>query len=157
MKSLLSNDYLNIAARVFLGFLFIFASVDKVANPEAFSASIANYKLLSPLFISLAATLFPWVELLSGLALVFGIFPRGSAFLLSSLLIIFTAAVLSALVRGLDISCGCFSQDPAVGKVGWIKILENVGLIVLTTFLFYSTSVKLSLEEYVRKKVIGGR
>lgn len=157
MKSILSNDYVAIAARIFIGFLFVFASVDKVANPDAFSASIVNYKLFSPMLATLMATVLPWVELLCGFAIIVGVFQRGSALLLTSLLIVFTAAVLSALLRGLDISCGCLTQDPEVGKIGWLKIIENIGLILLTSFLFYSTSVKFTVEEYVRKKVIGGR
>lgn len=157
MKSLLANDYLSVAARIFIGFLFIFASVDKVASPETFAASISNYKLVSPFLATFFATFLPWVELLCGLAIVFGISLRGSSFLLTSLLIVFTAAVLSALVRGLDISCGCFTQDPGAGKIGWTKILENLGLIAVTSFLFYSTSVKFTLEEYLTKKVMGER
>ncbi len=152
MKPLLSNDYLSIAARIVVGFLFIFASVDKVASPDAFAASISNYKLFSPFIATFVATFLPWVELLCGLAIVFGVFLRGSSFLLTSLLIVFTAAVLSALVRGLDISCGCFTQDPEAGKIGWTKILENLGLIVLTSFLFYSTSVKFNLGEYLKRR-----
>jgi len=154
MKSLLANDYLSVAIRIFVGFLFIIASIDKAASPEAFAVSVANYRILSPSLTTLVATIFPWMELLCGVALIAGVFIRGSAFLLTSLLVIFTAAVISGLLRGLDISCGCFTQDPEAGKIGWIKIAENLGLLALTTFLFYSTSVKFTLEEYIIKKKI---
>ena len=151
MKSLLENDYLNVAIRIFVGFLFIFASVDKAANPEAFAASIGNYKLVNHDIALFAATVMPWIELLSGIAIVAGLFMRGSSLLLTSLLVIFTVAVISGLLRGLDISCGCFTQDPVASKIGWMKIAENVGLILLTTFLFYSTSVKFTLEDFVKR------
>lgn len=157
MKSLLANDYLTLAARVFVGFLFVFISIDKIANPEAFAASISNYKIVSLSLADFFATILPWVELLCGLAILFGILLRGSSFLLTSLLVVFTAAVASALVRGLDISCGCFTQDPQAGKIGWTKLAENIGLILITSFLFYSTSVKFSLEEYLKSKNLGGR
>ena len=149
MKSLLSNDYVAIAVRIFVGFLFIFASVDKIAAPDAFAASISNYKLLGTMAASVIATVLPWVELLCGFGLVFGAFPRGSSLILTTLLVVFTVAVFTALFRGLDISCGCFTQDPQAGKVSWEKITENLGLILLTTFLFYSTSVKFTLEHYL--------
>lgn len=152
MKSLLANDFLALAARIFIGFLFVFISIDKIASPEAFATSIANYRIVSPFLATFSATILPWVELLCGLAVLFGILQKGSSFLLTSLLVVFTAAVLSALVRGLDISCGCFTQDPQAGKIGWMKLVENVGLFILTSFLFYSTSVKFSLEEYLKKK-----
>jgi uncharacterized membrane protein YphA (DoxX/SURF4 family) len=152
VRSFLSNDYLALAARVIVGLLFIFASIDKIANPEAFAASIANYKLMSPFLTTASATVLPWIELLAGFALLFGIFHRGGAFILAVLLVIFTAAIVSALIRGLDISCGCLTQDPQANKIGWTKVAENVGVFVLTTFLFYSTSVKFTLEEFLNKR-----
>jgi uncharacterized membrane protein YphA (DoxX/SURF4 family) len=155
MNSLFANDYLTLAGRVFIGFLFVFISIDKIANPEAFSASIANYKIVSPFLATFAATLLPWIELLCGLSILFGILQKGSSFLLTTLLVVFTAAVVSALVRGLDISCGCFTQDPNAGKIGWMKLAENLGLMLITSFLFFSTSVKFSLEQYLRDKALG--
>ncbi|MCI0706526.1 MAG: DoxX family membrane protein [Ignavibacteriae bacterium] len=152
MKSLLANDYVSVAVRVFIGFVFIFASIDKAADPEAFAGSINNYRLLGEDLTTLAATILPWVELLCGIAVIAGVFMRGSALLLTSLLVIFTAAIVSALIRGLDISCGCFTQDPEAGKIGWTKFAENLILIALTTFLFYSTSVKFTLQKYLSER-----
>lgn len=152
MKSLLANDYLVLAARIFVGLLFVLVSIDKIANPDAFAVSVTNYKIVSPFFASLFATILPWAELLCGLAVLFGILQKGGSFLLTSLLVVFTAAVASALVRGLDISCGCYTQDPQAGTIGWTKLVENVGLFILTSFLFYSTSVKFSLEGYLKNK-----
>jgi hypothetical protein len=70
---------------------------------------------------------------------------RGSSFLVTIMLVVFTAGVISGIVRGLDISCGCFSQDPAVGKLGWTKILENLTLIAISMFLWYAKSDRFSL------------
>jgi hypothetical protein len=59
------------------------------------------------------------------------------------------------LVRGLDISCGCFTQDPAAGKIGWTKVLENTELLALSVFLLFSKSNKFSLETFVPKRAVG--
>lgn len=159
MKYLLSNEYLALLTRVFLGALFIVISIEKIADTAAFANSIANYKILSPFLASLVATVLPWVELLCGLCILFGILTRGSSFLMALMLFVFTVAVLTALLRGMDISCGCFTQDPQVGKIGWMKIAQNLSLFFLSIFLFYSNSSKFTLEQFLQNqtKEIGGR
>jgi len=46
MKKLFENKYFVIAARILLGSVFMYASFDKMANPEAFAKIIDNYHLL---------------------------------------------------------------------------------------------------------------
>ena len=61
-------------ARFILGAVFIYASLDKIADPVAFSTNIDNYHI-SPLAINnLAALILPWVELIIGLSLITGVF-----------------------------------------------------------------------------------
>jgi uncharacterized membrane protein YphA (DoxX/SURF4 family) len=156
MKSLLHNDAAAIIARALLGAVFVIASADKITAPEAFAVSIANYRIAPEAVNLFFATILPWVELLCGLAILFGILRGGASLLLSSLLVVFTAAIVSALIRGLDISCGCFTQDPTAGRIGWMKVAENIGLFALSTFLFFSTSVKFTLEAYLAKRMHAG-
>jgi uncharacterized membrane protein YphA (DoxX/SURF4 family) len=132
--------------------MFVVVSLEKIVEPAAFAQSIANYNILSFPVSLVLATIVPWLELVCGLCILFGLFLRGSSLLLSILLGIFTLAVLSALLRGLDIACGCFTQDPTVGKIGWIKIIQNLALLALALFLYFSTSVKFSIETYLRGK-----
>jgi uncharacterized membrane protein YphA (DoxX/SURF4 family) len=100
---------------------------------------------------AIIATILPWVELLCGFAVLFGVLLRGSSLLLSTMLALFTLAVISALLRGLDISCGCFTQDPAAGHIGWMKVVQNTTLFVLTLFLYFSDTTKFSIIEYLQK------
>jgi len=154
MKNLLSNDYIALCLRIVLGFVFIIASVEKVADPAAFANSIGNYKLVAPSIALFVASFLPWIELLSGLALLFGVYPRGSTLLIFIMLVVFTGGVVSAVLRGLDISCGCFTQDPSVGKVGWLKVGENLAMILGSVLLYFSTSTRFSLEHsFLTKQV----
>jgi uncharacterized membrane protein YphA (DoxX/SURF4 family) len=150
MKTLLVNEYFVLVLRIVLGLAFITASIEKIADPTAFANSIGNYKLISPSVALIAASFLPWIELLSGLALLFGLFTRGSSFLIFIMLVVFTGGVISAVLRGLDISCGCFTQDPSVGKVGWLKVGENLAMILGSLFLFLSTNTRFSVEHYFR-------
>jgi putative oxidoreductase len=154
LSAALASDALTMLARAVLGLLFVAASIDKIADPAAFAASIGNYKIVSHALALALATLLPWIELLCGLGLLAGVVRRGSSLLLFCLMVMFTIAVSSAIVRGLDISCGCFTQDPAAGKIGLTKIVENVLLIFGLVLLFFSTSEKFTLGRYLASRFL---
>ena len=71
MKRLLENTighrYFLLGVRIVLGFIFIFASIEKIAQPEEFAKAITNYRLLPTPAVNLFAIVLPWVELLAGL------------------------------------------------------------------------------------------
>jgi len=155
MRGFFTNDYNVLTARVFLGVLLVVVSADKIADPAAFAQSIQDYRIISGTATMVLATILPWLELLCGLALIAGVLVQASALLSGALLIVFTMAVISALVRGLDISCGCFTQDPAVSRIGWLKIGENVVLIAVAAFLYSSQNIRFSLDQYIRGQQSG--
>jgi uncharacterized membrane protein YphA (DoxX/SURF4 family) len=132
--------------RIVLGAVFIFASLGKIADPGAFAASISGYRIVTGGIALLIATVLPWIEFLSGLGLLLGLFWRASALLALLMLILFTIVVLSALWRGLDISCGCYTQDPTAERLGWWKIGENAGLIVMSYLVLRQSSLRFTLE-----------
>lgn len=154
MRRLLENDYSVAATRIILGFILIVASIDKIADPNAFGVSIGYYRIFNTTIIMLIATILPWVELLCGMSLVFGVAVRGGSLVSFAMLVIFTAAVISGIVRGLDISCGCFTQDPKVDKIGWLKVAENSGLIFLSIAAFFSRSDRFSVDALRSKHLI---
>ncbi len=146
MKKLLENDYIVAAIRIVLGFVLIIASIDKIADPNAFAVSIGYYRIFNTTVILLIATILPWIELLCGMSLVFGVAVRGGSLLSFFMLVVFTAAVISGIIRGLDISCGCFTNDPKMDKIGWAKIAENVGLILLSIATYFSRTDRFSID-----------
>ena len=50
----------------------------------------------------------PWIEIVAGVLLVIGLWARAAAFMCVGMNVVFIIAIISALRRGLDISCGCF-------------------------------------------------
>jgi uncharacterized membrane protein YphA (DoxX/SURF4 family) len=151
MKGLLTNPQLVLISRVFVGLLFIVSSLDKIVDPAAFAQSVSNYGMLPTWMPMIVATILPWLELLCGLGVLFGLLLRGSSLLLSAMLAVFTFAVLTALLRGLDISCGCFTQDPSAEHIGWMKIVQDMTLFALTLFLYFSETTKFTIIEYLQK------
>jgi putative oxidoreductase len=152
MKKLLRNTCFILALRIVLGLAFVVASLEKIVDPDAFGISISNYKILPAFIIPVPATILPWMELLCGLSIFFGVLVRGSSLLITTMLLVFLFAVLSAMARGLDITCGCFTQDPDAATIGWIKIAENISLLCASLCLFCSGEGSLSLDHYLRKR-----
>jgi uncharacterized membrane protein YphA (DoxX/SURF4 family) len=144
------RELLGLAARVVVGMVFLVAAADKVGNPEAFARSIANYRLLPLELVNLPALILPWLELLIGLMLLVGVRIRAAAAVAAVLLVVFTAALVSALARGLDIHCGCFSQT-AAERIGWGRVVEDAGLLVLAVLLVVWTPSRWSVEQYLRR------
>jgi uncharacterized membrane protein YphA (DoxX/SURF4 family) len=148
MKSILTNTILILLVRIFLGGLFIVASLDKLTDSTVFATSILNYKIVGPTLAMMIATILPSLELLCGLSLILGLYPHTSTILITLMLVGFTILIISALLRGLDISCGCFTQDPNTSKIGYIKILENVGMIMLGVWLLFIQDYGLTLTRF---------
>ncbi|MDQ6764516.1 MAG: DoxX family membrane protein [Verrucomicrobiota bacterium] len=98
------------AIAVVIGGIFIYAGATKIWDPMAFANDISNYRILSwPLGIRLAFYL-PWLEILCGLALIFGRLRAGAVAILLALTLVFIAASIVARARGIDLNCGCFGS-----------------------------------------------
>lgn len=145
MKKILSNDYLLLIFRIVVGMIFIFASLEKITNPAKFAENILNYKLLPDIFINLLAITLPWIELICGLLLLFGIRSRESSIIIFTMLMIFTIGVFIAVLRGLNIDCGCFGTLMAE-KIGLQKIIENIVLLIFSFIIIRSGAGRFSLK-----------
>ena len=86
----------------------------------------------------------PWIELTTGILLLFGVSVKENSAIINGLLVIFIIAIIISLFRGLDINCGCFGTVDGA-KVGLQKILENIGLLILGFVLIKFDSDFLSL------------
>ena len=115
--------------RLAVGGIFIYASLDKLAHPQAFAEAINHYHIMPFSLLHLSAHLLPVVELVVGTALVVGLRQRGASLLAGVLTVIFMAAITSALVRNLDISCGCFNTDG--GHSVGLDLLWRDGILLL--------------------------
>ncbi len=135
MNNFFSNKYLLLATRIVLGFIFVYAGAEKIADPEAFAISISNYRLLPIVTINFFAITLPWIELVAGVLLIFGITVKENSSILFSMLLVFTIAIAISLLRGLSIDCGCYGKG---SQIGLVKIGENtlmlIGFILLIIF-----------------------
>ena len=128
-----------LAARLLMAGIFIYASIDKIAHPAAFAKDVNNYQILPDALINLTALVLPWLELLLGLCLLAGIWLPGAVLTVNGLLLVFLAALVFNLARGLDVNCGCFGAGglgPSMSTGGYL--LRDMAFLALGGFLFFS-------------------
>ena len=139
------NEYINLIIRVTVGLIFITFAAGKIAEPAPFAKSIANYDMLPYKLVNLLAIILPWIEIIAGLFLFFGVKLKANILLIASMLVVFNIAVATAWARGLDIECGCYA-DIAKQKVGLQKLIENFLMLIALLFLYFFPNNKFAFE-----------
>ncbi len=99
------------AGRLLLTGVFGYAATLKILDPQTFATDIDHFRLLPYWLAAFAGAYLPWLELLCAAAVLFRRYERGALFLLTGLCAMFSLALASAWIRGLDISCGCFGHS----------------------------------------------
>jgi uncharacterized membrane protein YphA (DoxX/SURF4 family) len=151
MNKIKINEKIIFIFRVILGFVFVYASIHKIVDPESFAKSIENYRILPFFSVNVVAIIVPWVELIVGLFLIFGIFIKASSYIAVLLMGFFSILVLVTIIRGIDITCGCFSSSIST-PIGWQKFIENIILFMFSLLVYCSKDAYLSVEKYFRVK-----
>ena len=141
--------------RILLGLIFLFAGIAKISDPVRFIFTLRQFNLFSEAVIPFMALYLPWLEFILGLFLILGLLYRASAFLLACLNTMFAIAILTVVVRGMEIDCGCFGMFADVLKIpdsADIKaIIRNVIFIGISIYIFIVKKTLFSLENYLKK------
>lgn len=132
--------------RIGVGLVFVWASLYKIKAPADFAHQIYNYKLLPVWAINPVALFLPWLQLFCGLALAFRRFSLGAGFLVALMMIVFQGAVASALLRGLNISCGCFKAGGEAAT--WLTFARDSILMVLSLIVVWSEMNRFSTKKW---------
>jgi hypothetical protein len=118
-----------------LGGVLVYAGAAKAADTSAFADVIANFEILPPRGYQTLAVVLPWVEMGLGSLMICGLFLRASALLSMLLCLAFGGAVISAMVRGLDIACGCFGTRE-YARVGLRALTVDMAMIAASALVF---------------------
>lgn len=123
--------YLSWAARFVVVVVFIAAAIPKIIHPNQFAQAIANYQIFPYWSWNLIAAIVPMIELVASIALLFGWKRHGAMVVLLGLTFMFMLLIVSALVRDLNVECGCFGQAQAGATIGWPLFWRDLGLFGL--------------------------
>ncbi len=144
-------------ARVFLAAIFLYMGSMKIGDPFVFLKQVRQFEMLPespPIYLNATAIVLPWLEIITGVALLIGLRFRGAAAAIVLMLLVFTPAIL---IRALHIQaekgisffdvafdCGCGSGVVVI----WTKLLGNVGLLILALGILLSRSNRFSLTAW---------
>lgn len=138
--------------RLYIGGLFVCACIHKIADPADFASTVASYEMLPHWAVNSVAIMLPWMEFWAGVFLVLGIFVRSSAMLLSMFLAVFSVGALVNVLRGAQISCGCFSSDINHPISMWTVTRDVIWLLMALTILFLLERRMISFRGFTRMK-----
>jgi putative oxidoreductase len=125
-----TSEAMGWLGRVVVAGVFVYAGVHKLLDPAAFAQDIANYQAFPWWTWNLAAATIPMIEILAGLAVLIGFKRRAGTIVLGSLTVAFLGLILSVIVRGIDLNCGCFGDAVEASTVGWPLVVRDLGLLV---------------------------
>jgi uncharacterized membrane protein YphA (DoxX/SURF4 family) len=145
LREWLTHPWLTVRVQIALGAIFVVAALPKILDPPSFAHMIYNYKLVPGAAINALALVMPWVELLVGLALILGVWPREAASLAGLLLFVFIAAITVNLGRGRAVDCGCVdvhaagkSREELLSEMRWVLIRDTAMLLMVAQILVAS-------------------
>jgi uncharacterized membrane protein YphA (DoxX/SURF4 family) len=141
------NEFLNrkpvlLFSRVILGALFIYASLDKILDPLSFAQIIHHYRISPPDLINFIAITLPWVEFIAGLFLIIGVKIKGSSLTIIASLIFFIVILSITAIRGINVSCGCFSTSMVAKSNLIVKIIEDIGMLALGFHIYLFNNIQ---------------
>lgn len=122
-------------ARLALAGVLLAAAAPKLADPAGFAAKLPNYRLFPDPLVNIIAAVAPALELLAAAALLTGRLYRGGVWLAFGLMATFTALIASALLRGIDLDCGCFGTAAVAAPADALDLLRNLVLLALAGLL----------------------
>jgi len=150
LRRVITSPYLALALRIYLGGVFIYASMAKITYAGEFAENIASYQILPHWGVNLFAIILPWAELICGTLLVFAVRSKAAVLMIAGMLVMFTVAIFLSLVRGIPIGCGCFHslEEPMT----WTTLLRDLVWLIMARHVYRFDSV-LQLERYFQLNI----
>lgn len=129
------SSFVHYGARLTLGIIFIYASYDKILHPEIFAQIVHNYQILPNELINITAVFLPWLEFVTGVVLITGLWLPGAVVITNILLLSYLGALLFNMARGLDINCGCFSSTFEESTSLILPVFRDISFLFLSIYL----------------------
>lgn len=127
---------IGFGARGYLGVVFLMACWHKLLEPQSFAVDIATYQILPLVLVNPMAIILPWIELVAGLMFLVGWRNKPAALLVSGMMTMFIVAIVLALHKGLDMSCGCFaSQGATDDPISILTVARDLGWLLLAAYI----------------------
>lgn len=156
-----TRDSLALLLRLGLGGMLVFAGYLKLGfhfipgleamDPLNMYFALKKFELGMPEpLMSFLAYLVPWTELLTGMALVLGVWARSAALIVAVMMGAFIAGIASLMIRGISEPCTCFGAValfcPKNSPMGWCHIIRNSGFALAAIYVLVRGPGFLALD-----------
>jgi len=149
----IAREVAALLARWWLACVFIYMGLNKaLPHPKYFLELVRQYDMVtSPWLLNSIGAALPWFEVYCGLLLLFGIAVRGSALMLITMLVPFSAVVFKraleiAAAKGIPLCAVKFDCGCGMGEVFIChKLVENTVLLLLSAWLLAGGGRQLCL------------
>ncbi|HUL23833.1 MAG TPA: MauE/DoxX family redox-associated membrane protein [Thermodesulfobacteriota bacterium] len=137
-KVIENNRRLILVFRLILAGFFLLSSYGKLVDIERYSVdAVYNFGILPFWLARPFGLVMPFVELLCGLGLLFGILTRLSALGIALMSLSFFIAKTIVLSQGRSIECGCFGA--VIDTLASVTIFMDIPMMILALVIMFST------------------
>jgi len=145
---------LSVPIRIYLGLVFIYAAVYKIAEPYDFALAVATYQIAPLALINIFAVILPWVELVTGTALIAGFWTKENATLILLMMLVFIFALSIVLCTGRELGCGCFASEDAAKEISGLTLVRDLFWTALAAFLILFDDGRYGVDGLLRRRRI---
>ena len=139
----LTHPILLWVIRLILGGVFLYAGLPKLWDLASFAESVDNYRIIPLEWVPAFATCLAGIEVITGLALVTGIWRKGASLMVGMLLWMFVIAIFYVYLDGRAISCGCGLDTKSAQEVVELRsdmitrIVQDIVMLLMAAHLFW--------------------
>lgn len=141
-------DGLLFVSRVVLAGVFGLAAYTKLSSPQEFAFAVDAFGVLPKNMVPVATFVVPWIEAICAVMLLAGLWTRAAAAVAGLMLVGFIALTISAIMRNLSLSCGCFGKVRLLcpEKLGWCNVIQNSILMLPAILLVLKGHGRLGID-----------
>jgi uncharacterized membrane protein YphA (DoxX/SURF4 family) len=152
------------SGQVVLGMVFLIAGGPKLFSYHDLELVLKAYGILPAALVPVAARTMPWVEVVAGVSLLLGVFPRFGALVVCALHVGFIPALLYRAINvalaeqtnlfAVSFDCGCGLGE----NLAWVLILRDIGYLLIALCVLRVFGHRWDVTRLVRrgKGVRGG-
>ena len=132
---IVTNEYLALALRIYIGTRSVQASIWKIVTPDKWLDNLAAYEIIPFDLVNFVAIIIPSVELICGIFLIIGLRTRAAAAFYGLFILLITMGITVNLLRKRQINCGCFS--PTGEPISLWKVFKNIFEVIILAQIFF--------------------
>ena len=149
---ILTHPAIQMLLRVVTGFLLIYFSLYKIADPDQWAEVIYQFRLVPDGLVNFIAISASWMELFAGIGILFGFFTRASALLATGVVFTFLAALQINIWREVYIYCGCFRKQAYPTDVTYQNRNITFYVLLLVLLVFANSNPRWGLDALIAEK-----